>query len=124
MCISKKISVILFSILFSACADYKKGGNTISIVKKSDTEAAYKLVSVRDSSLVVFSATEEARIEHSFSHAEIIPFDSIRAIYRESYQGPFGRGTSARIGYAAGAAGFGTLAYIASRNYRPQKNPL
>jgi hypothetical protein len=75
-------SLFLAALLSSCGANYLSGGNEISVRMKSGAQNDYKLLSVRDSSLVVMDAKEDAQLENSFSHAESIRFDSIYKVYR------------------------------------------
>ena len=72
----------LLAALVSSCGNnYLRGGNGISIVIISGAQNNYKLLSIRDSSLVVLDSKDDAN-ENSFAHAQVIQFDSIYKIIR------------------------------------------
>ena len=81
----KKILLLFFlSAILAGCGNnYTSGGNGISIRMKSGTQNSYHLLSVRDSSLVVMDASDDAK-GSSFTHAVVIRFDSIDKIYHDT----------------------------------------
>lgn len=83
----KKFWLFTLLVLFlSGCSNnYTSGGNGISIRMKSGARNDYKLLFVRDNSLVVMDAKDDAN-ENSFTHAEVIGFDSIYKVYRSNPQ--------------------------------------
>ena len=104
----------ILSALFSSCGNnYLTHGSEISVRTKNGEQKDYKLLSVRDSSLVVIDAKEDIAIP-AFSHAEVIRNDSIYKIYRTGTPG-------ASQYFLGGAAGFGIGALVGTVfNPQPQ----
>ncbi len=113
--------LIFFGAQFISCSNnYLSGGNEISIRKIDGSNYNYKLLSVRDSSLIVIDAKDDALLENSYSHAQIIVFDSIYQIYREPYH-LIKNETVGRVIAGAVGAGLGAGSYfILTRKNRSQ----
>ena len=99
-------------VLPSCAASHLSGGDDITVRKMSGANIDYRLLSVRENSLVVADAKDDGKLESSFSHAEIIPFDSICKVYRGSHATVLGRFVLGSLG-----AGFGVAAIAIGRNH-------
>jgi hypothetical protein len=100
----KKIfSFIILSAFLSSCGtNNPSGGNIITIHTKSGVQKKYKLLSVRDSTLVVIEAANGV-VDNSFADAEVIRFDSIYKVYRTNKPGAGQYFLGGAIGLCTGA---------------------
>ncbi len=107
---SVPLLLLIASILSSCSNNYLSGGNEIFIRKIDGSNYNYKLLSVRDSSLVVIDAKNDAPLENSYSHAEIIRFDSIYKVYRAGKRTESQYIIAATAGFIGGALSGESLA--------------
>ena len=104
--------------LLASCNPYRYSSHVILVQKKGHQAENYSLLSVRDSSIVAIEATDDAA-EPAFTHAEVIPFDSIRTILRAPDRPVIKDPTAERISLGLVGLGIGVGSYaLLARTHR------
>jgi hypothetical protein len=108
--------------MIASCNPYLYDSHEISIRKKSGALTSCQLLSVRDSSLVVVDASDDAK-EIPLAHAEVIRFDSIEKISRRPYR-LITNETTSRLLEGAIGGGLGYASYAIFTHAHPLSGPF